>query len=205
VRVRRSFDSEYARAESRFGLLGPQARAAVHAAIGQALLPLYERFVERFAWGDTGALREGLAVAAEFALGNTAGNDRDELLDNLDRATPHGDDFPSPDSTYAQDAVIMVDAAVRYAAGQPGDPAWLWYAFEPLLNALTEQRHGALSVSSAEEDEWFAEILDVPAMAAALQAVDQMIARVEGLQEVPRSTQAALVPSALSLLPPDER
>jgi hypothetical protein len=58
------------------------------------------------------------------------------LLDAIASATPHGDDFDAPDSTFAQDAAICVDAALRAAFGQQLNPQWIEYALEPMTAAL---------------------------------------------------------------------
>lgn len=91
----------------------PRAQlAAFFAVCGERLLPLYSSFSSVEGWGDPKCLRDGLDAVWSNLSGGAA-PDVSRLLDSLEEVTPHSDDFATPSSSYAQDAVICVDAALR--------------------------------------------------------------------------------------------
>jgi hypothetical protein len=104
-----------------------------------------------------------------FVIGGDP-TDNDSLQSSLLAITPHGDDFDSPGSTFAQDVTICIDAAVQCSiiVGECNTNC-LGYALEPLMNALTQRRYGVLQLGSGpEEEEWQYGVVNEPEMARAL-------------------------------------
>jgi Protein of unknown function (DUF416) len=163
------------------GLTRP-AMAAFFAVAGEALLPLYVAFSQHNGWGDAGVLREALTKAFGYATGgpNLQGS-AGRILKSIESVAPHGDRFDAPESTYAQDAAICVDAAVR--AGNPTEevnPAWVQYALEPAITMLCMD----LPVGSWEmADAWRAHALKHPGLRKACEALSEMAAFLEESHE----------------------
>jgi uncharacterized protein YjaG (DUF416 family) len=113
------------------GRLDRKKQTAFFAACGEALFPLYDQFSREAKWGDAGLLRKALDAAWRYVEdGSKLG--ASELASKLESLTPHTDDFETPASIYAQDAVICVDAALRSASeSEQPEPAYVEYALEP--------------------------------------------------------------------------
>src|SRR5262245_2008320 len=125
------FDRVIDELTGRVASLDRRRQAAFFAACGEALFPLYERFTRETGWGDVKTLRKGLDIAWRYAEDGTS-KDVEELLRDLESATPHADDFDNLISTYAQDAIICVDTALRATSSKEKvEPACVEYALEP--------------------------------------------------------------------------
>lgn len=150
------------------GRLGPRAQTAFFAACGEALLPLFHSFHEETGWGDPEVLSQALDTAWRFVCEGRL-ETRPELIEALASAVPHGDDFDSPQSTFAQDAVICVDAAVKPAVGMQVDGSWVEYVLEPMATSLTLRDLGLTDVGSDSAGDAVRDgLVDDPAMAQAL-------------------------------------
>ena len=114
-------------------------RSAVFGACGEAMLPLLEE-VERLTlrrWTFPEA-RPALDVVFDFVTGNIESAERADLRGSLMRSGPHGNELDSPWSTYAQDAITCIDAALVAASGDVEEfqPKWIQFALEPLVVSL---------------------------------------------------------------------
>ena len=76
------------------------------------------------------------------------------LLQQLSAAIPDGEVFVSPDSTYAQNAVICLDTALRATILDAApDPALSEFILEPAISAACEEETGFFDLGT-EGDEW---------------------------------------------------
>jgi uncharacterized protein YjaG (DUF416 family) len=148
-------------------------------------LPLYAFFVERHRWGDFDLLRQTLNLAWQALANHTeviaaSVTPLPNLLEKLGEITPHGDDFPSPDSTYAQDAVICVDAAVRGLTGDVSlDGAWIEYALEASRTKVTSRMTGYTALEGDLARDWEETIFDDPEVAALLADYQRLIEKLK--------------------------
>lgn len=184
------------------GGLSRRAQTALFALCGEALQPLFEQFHRESGWGDPTVLEQGLSSAWRFAFGGRPiGTD---LLDELGANIPHGDDFDSPSSTFAQDAVICIDAAVRAAAGTDVDPMWIEYALEPSTTAAALTGRGLVDVGSSAEDEaWRSSLLENPLVAEPISFLREATSALGQWDVTDReSTISTLRARAAVLLPP---
>jgi hypothetical protein len=110
-------------------------RAAVFGICGSALMPLLADVERRTAgrWTFAGVGR-ALDIPRRYATGLTEKGDHSAVRGQLLDAAPHGHDLDSPWSTYAQNAVICVDAAVVASSVNASEfrPTWIQYVLEPL-------------------------------------------------------------------------
>jgi hypothetical protein len=152
--------------------------AAFCALMGEALLPLYDKFSGETGWGDAGLLREAITAALSFAAGgpNLAGV-ATGLLESIDNVTPDGGVFDAPGSTFAQDTAICAAAAVR--ASDPNeavDSLWIEYALEPATTMVCEHQTGYLDLGSSKEaDDWRKGALGHVGLRQAFEALSEMI------------------------------
>ncbi|SRR5260370_11585862 len=151
--------------------------AAFFAVIGEALLPLYVDFSKKNRWGDVDVLREAAIKALGYATGGASLQGTAEgILKSIENVTPDGDQFDAPESTFAQDAAICVDAAVR--AGNPKEeinPAWVEYALQPAITMLCEEQTGYLDLGSSEKATvWRSQALKHPGLRRAFEALSEM-------------------------------
>lgn len=154
----------------------PQA-AAFFGSVGAALLPLYVRFSERNAWGDIEVLRTALETALRYAVGkgDVAGTN-DRILESIARIIPDEHKFEVPEATFAMDAAICIDSAVRAAdPAKEVDPAWVEYALDPVISLICQEETGYLEVgSSAKGNAWRSQALTNPRLRAAFEALSEM-------------------------------
>jgi hypothetical protein len=162
---------------SKIGSLSRRQYAAMFACIAEALLPLYVRFSDKNGWGDSARLRAALDAALGFALGR--GDLREtaaDLIDSIAEVTPHEEDFAGPESAFAVDVAICVDAAVR--AGdrtQMANPAWVEYALAPAISTVCEQETGYVDLGSSETaNSWRLSALKNPKIHKAFEAILEM-------------------------------
>jgi uncharacterized protein YjaG (DUF416 family) len=164
--------------QSRVARLSRPKLAAFFGSIGAAMLPIYLRFSASNHWGDVAVLRAALDTAFVYATGKSDFLcDSERMLDSIAEITPNEDQFETPESTFAMDAVICVDAALRACdPGQSIEPAWVEFAVDPAITTLCEQQTGYLDLgSSPEEDVWRAQALRNPALKGAFEAVSEMV------------------------------
>ncbi|MGA3371626.1 MAG: DUF416 family protein [Terracidiphilus sp.] len=83
--------------------------AAFFGSIGAAMLPIYLWFSASNHWGDVAVLRAALDTAFGYARGKPGlPGDSECMLNSIAEITPDEDQFETPDSTFAMDAVICV-------------------------------------------------------------------------------------------------
>jgi hypothetical protein len=180
--------------------LAPRARSALFASCGDALLPLYREFHRETSWGDPATLERALELARLYAGGEHPDGTA-PALERLSSVVPDGADFPTTEATWAQDAAICVAAALRPAAGEPQGGGSFYYAFEPIVGALSVRDNGVSALGSGpEEERWRNGIVDDPAMQEALGFGERAIEDLRDLELVPTSTQDRLRKEARALL-----
>jgi uncharacterized protein YjaG (DUF416 family) len=158
----------------------PRSRFSMwFAYVAERIMPHYEAFVRKHSWGDAPLLRQELD-GIWSALGGGSTGPNAESLARLDLISPDGEVFDSPDSTYAQDVVICVDASVRaLLANEELKGEWSWFAVEPVDTMACERITGYLSVEGEERTRVETQIvkdLDVAAFLADLDDLTDLLA-----------------------------
>jgi len=152
--------------------------------VAERIMPLYETFVRKHSWGDTHVLRQELD-GIWLALGGVSTGPNAESLARLELISPDGEFFDSPDSTYAQDVVICVDASVRaLLANEKLEGEWSEFAVEPVRTMTCERITGYLSVEGEERTHVETQIvkdLDVAALLADLDDLTDLLASDEDI------------------------
>jgi uncharacterized protein YjaG (DUF416 family) len=152
--------------------------------VAERIMPLYETFVRKHSWGDTHVLRQELD-GIWLALGGVSTGPNAESLARLELISPDGEFFDSPDSTYAQDVVICVDASVRaLLANEKLEGEWSEFAVEPVRTMACERITGYLSVEGEERTHVETQIvknLDVAAFLADLDDLTDLLASDEDI------------------------
>lgn len=127
--------------EHRVSQLSFRGKSALFGVCGYAFLPVLrqveERFMRRWTFPDA---ESALHVSREFAVGVASARDNHELRNRILEAVPNGHELDSPWSTYAIDASICIDAALVAASADlhaSFKPSWIYYALEPLAEALS--------------------------------------------------------------------
>jgi uncharacterized protein YjaG (DUF416 family) len=141
----------------------------------ECLQPLYRAFVKKHKWGDVGEFERILEYAWNVLDTEGASNVAD-AISRLSSLTPSGEQFDSPDSTYAQDATVCVDAALRAMSESEelrGD--WLDYVIEPVRTKISLEKWGFLSVEGPGRNEWDAELIREPEVVAFLEDCQRII------------------------------
>jgi uncharacterized protein YjaG (DUF416 family) len=163
----------------------PRSRFSLwFAYVAERIMPLYETFVRKHSWGDTHVLRQELD-GIWLALGGVSTGPNAESLARLELISPDGELFNSPDSTYAQDVVICVDASVRaLLANEKLEGEWSEFAVEPVRTMACERITGYLSVEGEERTHVETQIvknLDVAAFIADLDDLTDLLASDEDI------------------------
>ena len=163
----------------------PRSRFSLwFAYVAERIMPLYETFVRKHSWGDTHVLRQELD-GIWLALGGVSTGPNAESLARLELISPDGELFDSPDSTYAQDVVICVDASVRaLLANEKLEGEWSEFAVEPVRTMACERITGYLSVEGEERTHVETQIvknLDVAAFLADLDDLTDLLASDEDI------------------------
>jgi uncharacterized protein YjaG (DUF416 family) len=163
----------------------PRSRFSLwFAYVAERIMPLYETFVRKHSWGDTHVLRQELD-GIWLALGGVSTGPNAESLARLELISPDGELFDSPDSTYAQDVVICVDASVRaLLANEKLEGEWSEFAVEPVRTMACERITGYLSVEGEERTHVETQIvknLDVAAFIADLDDLTDLLASDEDI------------------------
>ena len=174
-----------------------QGMAATFGVCGRALAPLLEKVEQRSGgrW-RVPDLPLALARIEEFASGSAAPGDHRELREQLVSEIP--DEHPW--STYAQDVLICVNAGlVAASAKERPKPIAIEYALEPLV-AFMENRD-ADTIRVYGRNHWNVQIIEDPAMEAAIGFLRNMIAEVSQAVSVDSVTYNRLVGDAGILRP----
>lgn len=117
-----------------------RGRSAIFGASGEAMLVLLGEVERRTSqqWTFPKA-RLALDVIFRFVTGLSGPDEYPDLRRDLLRSGPHGHDLDSPWSTYAQDVITCIDAAL-VASSVSGEeefqPNWIQFALEPLVVSL---------------------------------------------------------------------
>lgn len=133
-------------------LSGLQRRslATFFAACAERLLPLYQHFWNKEQCGNPQCMREVLDDVWRHLEGGDM-PDVKRRLEEVGVLVPHGEDFDAPDSTFAQDAAICVDAALRaISIDENVDVRWVEYSIEPARIAACMEETGFMELGSME-------------------------------------------------------
>ena len=176
-----SLDAALAKLVDGVSELSRRQAAAVFSLCGEALFPLYEEFVRETGWGDPAAVLAAKTLALDFAIGGEVRNPEAlDLLEKLASASPDGEEFDAPGSTYAQDVVICVDAALRATIdSEPIRPEWIEFAVEPITQFVCEDQTGFLDLGGdGEADAWKRQALADERLRRAFEGVNALISRI---------------------------
>lgn len=174
--------------------------AAIFGICGRALAPLLKQVEQRsegrFTVPDFAL---ALDLIEAFATGSTEATDHSELTARLNLAVSEDE---HPWSTYAQDALICVDAGLAAASvGDRPKGMLIQFALEPLM-AVMEDRDADL-IRTYGNRYWRREIIKDPAMAAALGFLRRSIAKVSQAASIDSHEFDELVSEAAVLRPVD--
>jgi hypothetical protein len=197
--------------QSKVATFSRQKLSALFGSIGVAMLPSYAQFSERNHWGDALVLREALDIALGYAVGESNLHGKaGPILMSIAAIIPSEEEFEVPESTFAMDAAICVDAAIRAADPEyKVEPAWIEYALNPVITVLCEQQTGYLDLgSSPEADVWQADALRNPELKGAFEALDEMVEILSSIDrpvstellEILKTLACRLVPRRLSII-----
>jgi uncharacterized protein YjaG (DUF416 family) len=147
--------------------------------MAERLMSLYLAFERKHRWGDATELRRQLDFAwAELDQPTTA--ILSGVLRRLEALMPSGERFDSPDSTYAQDVVVCVDAALRSLIPTEvlaGD--WIEYAVEPVKTRISIQNTGFASVEGTAAVEWEMQLMRDPEIVEFLGDCETLLSRLQ--------------------------
>ncbi len=144
-----SYDHLVERQVARIRTARRDAAAAFFCACAERFIPLYEDFVRLEQWGDPALMRRTLDQAWAALPGDTT--PRPGARPDILAVTPHADDFDSIETTFAQDAAALVDAAVAAARHGIVEADTLHAAFESLRTAATYVQTGYLDLGDTPE------------------------------------------------------
>ena len=121
-----SLDEALDKIQNGIARLSRPKMAVFFATCADTLLPLYDEFFVTNQWGDPQGLRRVIRAACQYAAGVGDIPAAQDMGDMVQKATPDGDKFDAPESTFAQDVAICVDVALRaISRGAEFDPAWI--------------------------------------------------------------------------------
>jgi hypothetical protein len=139
-------DATVERLASAIEPLSLRSKGALFGACGAALMPVLDTVDEitRGRWTFLAA-RSALAPIAAFVTGAAEPGNHDVLRREILDSGPHGHELDAPWSTYAQDALICLDAALVVASDVPEEfkPVWVFSAVEPMLASLNARGYDA--------------------------------------------------------------
>jgi hypothetical protein len=169
------------------------------------MLPIYIRFSERNHWGDALVLAEALDAAFGYAVGKSdLRGSGESILASISAVVPDENEFEVPESTFAMDVAICVDAAVRACDPETKvESAWIEYALDPIITALCEQQTGYLHLGSSHRaGVWAAHALRIPELKGAFEAFEEMVELLSDIDPpVGKETLDILEQLASSLVP----
>lgn len=200
-----SLDAALDRLQGGVASLSRRQAAAFFAICGDALFPLYLRFVQRYGWGDPDVLRAAEKSALEFAAGGSShAESASALLHSIADVVPDGERFDAPQSTFAQDVAICMDAAVRCSSQvEKINPAWVEYVLEPATVAVSEEQTGCLDLgSSMEAQNWRATALNHVGLRRAFETSAELLRIIAVKPSVSPSDITVLRSLAVGLLVP---
>jgi len=203
-----SLDAALDRLQRRIAGLNRKQATVLFAVCGNALLPFYEKFVAKSGWGDISILRRAAAFAAGYAVGEVSEKEDSKLLLNeIATVVPDGERFDAPGSTFAQDAAICLDAAVRTTnPNESFNPAWIEYVLEPATQIAAEEQTGYLDLGTTDEGKrWRQQALTHPGLFRAYQTIWQLIDIVEVRQTFRRDELAEMETMVGKSLMPETR
>jgi uncharacterized protein YjaG (DUF416 family) len=181
--------------------LDPRQQTAFFAACGEGLLPLYAQFSKTFNWGDEILLRLALDAAWRYVEQGSK-LDADDLLARIESVTPHTDDFETPASIYAQDAVVCIDSAIRTALGEAVSPECVEFALEPVKVSLCLRQRGLVAIGDSAEDlQWLSRAVNEPEFARAVAFCRGALAQIAAARKVESKDLAQLCSGASALRP----
>lgn len=183
--MQRVFDTWVEQMALRLEALSRPAFAIFFAYLAERLLPLYVVFQKKHGWGEFDTL-SGVLQTVWQDLTGFPNVDVHGGIQRLEVLTPSGEEFDSPDSTYAQDAVICVDAAVRaLIPGEPLNGGWIEYAIEPVKTKVSVQKSGYVSMAGEAAGACEAQLVADPEIATFLNDCENLIARLEAVTNIP--------------------
>ncbi|GGO01694.1 hypothetical protein [Micromonospora parathelypteridis] len=123
--------------------LSLRLKSALFGACAEALMPLLNEVERRTSakWTFPDA-RVALDLIPGFVEGGSAQGDHLQLRQRLLDSGPNGHELDSPWSSYAQDALTCVDAALVAAStlgGRDFKPIWIQYVINPMVVSLDVQ------------------------------------------------------------------
>jgi len=182
------------------GSLTSRGKAAIFGICGRALAPLLEQVEQRSGGRWTVPdLALALDLIEAFATGSAEAADHSELRARLDLAVS---DDEHPWSTYAQDALICVDAGLAAASvGDRPKGMLIHFALEPLMAVMQDRDADLIRIYGNRY--WRREIIKDPAMATALGILRRSIAKVSQAASVDSREFGELVSEAAVLRPAD--
>jgi uncharacterized protein YjaG (DUF416 family) len=177
----RVLDSWVAKMASELDELPRRSFGMFFAYLAERLMPLYFAFQKKHLWGDATELRRHLD-SVWLAFDQKAVSVPQSVLRRLEALTPSGERFDSPDSTYAQDVVVCVDAAVRSLISQEVlDGNWVEYAVEPVKTRASIESTGFSSIEGAAAASWESHLMGNPRVAEFLADCEGLLAHLKNL------------------------
>jgi uncharacterized protein YjaG (DUF416 family) len=175
----RALDDWISKSASVLDTLPRESFALFFAYLAERLMPLYVAFEKKHRWGDSSVLQRQLESIWNVLTGVPEIISQDGVR-RLADVTPSGEDFDSPDSTYAQDAIVCLDAAWRaLIPGEVLDGNWVEYALEPIKTKVSIEKCGYSSVEGDAGGEWEAKLMADPHVAAFLRDCEDLLSRIQ--------------------------
>lgn len=131
---------QYAQLLDDMRALDDDAIAVVCACAAERFAPVYADFCEKHSFGDVASFRTTLDRVWSRLMG--AEIDLPDALD-LEALVPHAEDYPTIEATLAQDAVILLDAALAWTIRREDRTVeWMEYALEGLRMVAADRETG---------------------------------------------------------------
>jgi|SRR5215471_5351887 len=142
-------------------ILSADRIAAFSASCSERFVGLYEDFVGKSGWGDFSVVRKALDLAWTFLSKKQVSYEQLRRgISNIDRLTPHSDDFDLVETTFAQDACGCVYQALAWCLGKSDSPeAIVECSFEAIRVARTFTLTGTLDLGSGPSAQQFEKVL----------------------------------------------
>jgi hypothetical protein len=162
------------RLQSEVAALSRRQQAAFFVSCAEGLFPLYAS--ANTPDGNKELLRRVANIAWSFVQGGVPLSDSKALLAALEMAIPD-ERVEAPQSTFAQDVVICLDAAIRAATtNEAVNPAWVEYALEPITMAVCQEETGFYDLGNSDSaDRWEQNALNNPRLSKAMNCCTKML------------------------------